>query len=245
MENELLSILGKLVLYAGGGAAIAVGVFQFLGKSYIDHKFAARLEALKHDQNVIVAKLKVEIDSMLSGALKFQEREFDVLPGVWDKLYQASAHINWFTSRASFATRVTDMEDFQFEEWVETLEFSAMHKGELHRAQPEDRQGLFEQLDFIYKTSKVRKVFGEYQQYLQANAIFFPLDLKTKLAKIEDALWQQIADREALKQMKDWGLEKDPATTFEKVIPPLRDEVELLIRKRLESHMKAAQGNSA
>lgn len=56
MDSALLEFLGKLVLYAGCGVAIAVGVFQFLGKSYIDHKFAAWMEVLKRVQNVIVAK---------------------------------------------------------------------------------------------------------------------------------------------------------------------------------------------
>lgn len=241
MENELLAILGKTVIYLGGGVAIAVGVFKFLGKSYIDHKLAARLEALKHDQSVIVAKLKVEIDSMLSGALKFQERDFHVLPGVWDKLYQASTHINWYTSRANSATRVTELEDFQFVEWVDTLEFGPFHKSELKRAQPEDRQALFDQIEFSNNTSKVRQKFGEFQQFVEANAIFFSPELKEKLKAIEKALWEQISDRQTLTQMKEWGLAKDPSTTFENVIPPLRDEIEELIRQRLQSHVRAAQ----
>ncbi|MEJ8850475.1 hypothetical protein [Variovorax rhizosphaerae] len=241
MTDRVFEIFGQLVLAGGGGGLIAYLLTQWLGKKWIENKFAERLEQLKHDQNVVVARLKVEVDSMLSGALKFQERDFTVLPGVWEKLYQATVHIDWLISPIREIADVASMKDSVFIDWVETLEFSAMHKGALLRTtQPEERQKHYEGINYIYQMAKVRKIFGDYQRYVQEHAIFFPLDLKAKLMAIEEALWQQICDRGALEEGKVWGgAVQDLGAAFEKVIPPLRDEIELLIRSRLESHMKA------
>lgn len=233
-------IIARIVIYGGGGIAISYAVFRHLGEKWIDSRFAEKLKKLEHDQNVVVARLKVEIESMLNGALKFQEREFDVLPAVWEKLYQACVHMQWFTAKASPGVPDALMDEDTFPEWLDGSDFSEAHKIELRRAQPEDRMELFIDLEYRYKATNVRKIFGEYQQYLEGNAIFFPPNLKAKLDEIETALWAQFNDRDSRPQMKAWGLEQDPNTTFEKVIPPLRDEIEVLIRQRLESHMRAA-----
>jgi hypothetical protein len=88
--DQVLAMLGGVVLYAGSAATAAYLLFQFLGKKWIENKFSQRLEAFKHLQSVELARLKVEIESMLSGALKLQEREFTVLPEMWEKLSDAT-----------------------------------------------------------------------------------------------------------------------------------------------------------
>src|SRR3989442_1732393 len=95
--DVILKFIGEVVLYGGGSAACAYLLFQFLGKSWIENKFAQRLEAYKHQQQLELQHLKVEIESMLSGALKMQEREFQVLPEAWKKLDDAFGTTNWAT----------------------------------------------------------------------------------------------------------------------------------------------------
>jgi len=245
MENELLSILGKLVLYAGGGTAIAVGVFQFLGKSYIDHKFAARIEALKHDQNVIVAKLKVEIDSMLSGALKFQERDFTVLPGVWDKLDLAFINIRWYVSPIQSESDVSRLNDTELEEFLAGDEMMEMQKQQIRDADKRDRQKVWSEIKFLYKTADVRRVFGEYQRFLASNAIFFSEELKSKLKEMEALLWSSISKKTVGVEGRDFKLQNEGWRVLEEEVGPLRDQIELLIRQRLASHVQASQGHSA
>jgi hypothetical protein len=245
MESALLEIFGKLVLYAGGGAAIAVGVFQFLGKSYIDHKFAARIEALKHDQSVIVAKLKVEIDSMLSGALKFQERDFTVLPGVWDKLDLAFINIRWYVSPLQTESDISRLSDSELNEFLDGDEMMEMQKQQVRDADRRDRQKVWSDIKFLYKTASVRKIYGEYQRFLASNAIFFSEELKAKLKEMEALLWSSISKKMVGVEGRDFKLQNEGWKVLEEEAGPLRDQIELLIRKRLASHVQASQGSNA
>lgn len=85
-----------MVAYGGSGAIVAYLLFQFLGKTWIENKFAQRLDQLKHQQALELQRLRVEIDSLLSGALKLQDREFQILPEAWQKLDEAHALAKWF-----------------------------------------------------------------------------------------------------------------------------------------------------
>src|ERR1700729_4202931 len=87
--DQALKYFGSLVLSASAGGAVAFGLFRFLGKSWVESKFAERLEAFKHQQALEIQRLRVEIESMLSGALKLQELEFEVLPEAWKRLDDA------------------------------------------------------------------------------------------------------------------------------------------------------------
>ena len=48
--DQVLRFLGEVVLYGGGSAAVAFLLFQYLGKGWIDARFAERLEAFKEGQ---------------------------------------------------------------------------------------------------------------------------------------------------------------------------------------------------
>jgi hypothetical protein len=241
METELLTIIGRLVLWAGGGSVVAVGVFRFLGKSYIDHKFAARLESLKHDQSVIIQRLKVEIESMLSGALKFQEREFTVLPDTWAKLDLAYTNIAWLVSPIQSGLDVQRLGDIELEEQLAAQEWSESQKQQVRDADRNDRNKVYADIRFWYKLGEVKRSLGEYQKCIAANAIFYPPELKAKLKDIENMLWSAIVSKEIGKEAEDWKLENQGWTKMEEEAKALRAAIELEIRARLESHMKAAQ----
>ena len=68
-----MTFLLQMLAYGGGSAAVAYLLFQWLGKTWIENKFAQRLDQLRHQQALELQRLRVEIDAMLSGALKLQE----------------------------------------------------------------------------------------------------------------------------------------------------------------------------
>lgn len=96
--DDFLSILGKLVAVGGGGAVVAYGLFRYLGSKWIENKFAERLEQLRHTQALELQRLRVEIDSLLSGAIKLQDKEFQTLPEAWVKLDEAYGQVSNLTS---------------------------------------------------------------------------------------------------------------------------------------------------
>ena len=68
------------IAIAGGAGGVFFLLFQFVGKTWLENKFTQRLDYLRHQHDIEVARLRVEIDSMLNGTLKLQEKEFEILP---------------------------------------------------------------------------------------------------------------------------------------------------------------------
>jgi len=48
MSDTIFKVLGEVIAYGGGAAAVAYILFQYLGKKWIENKFAERLDQLKH-----------------------------------------------------------------------------------------------------------------------------------------------------------------------------------------------------
>ena len=129
--EHVLKFLGEMLVFGGSGAAIAYLLFQFLGKSWIDNKFAQRLEQHKHQQALELQRLRVEIDSMLSGALKMQEREFMILPALWEKLDEAYGLATWLTSPAQQYPGVGRMGDEELEEFLSSSKLLETQKSSI------------------------------------------------------------------------------------------------------------------
>ena len=85
VAGNIITILFTLV----GSKGIALFIVRQFGKSWIETKFTERLQRSKHELDLEIQRLRVEIDSQLSGVLKAQEKEFETLPEAWGKLSNA------------------------------------------------------------------------------------------------------------------------------------------------------------
>ena len=115
VTEQLLKFLGEIVAYGGGAAVIAYFVFQFLGKTWIENKFAQKLDQNRHQQALELQRLRIEIDSMLSGVLKIQEKEFETLPEAWQKLDDAYSQVSSLVSPMQLFPNIDIMNSAQLE----------------------------------------------------------------------------------------------------------------------------------
>ena len=166
----LLQFLGQMLAYGGGSAAVAYLLFQWLGKTWIENKFAQRLDQLRHQQALELQKLRVEIDAMLSGALKLQEKEFSVLPEAWAKLDEAHGLVAWLVSPTQRSADVGRMNSVQLEEFLANTEFAESQKDEVRHSHDKDR--TYQGIVFWQRLHKVKKAFGELQGFVARNGIF-------------------------------------------------------------------------
>lgn len=115
-------------------------LFQWLGKKWIEHKFAQRLDELRHQQALELAKLKVQIDSTLSGAIKLQDREFSVLPEAWAKLDEAHRLVSWLASPMQRYADVDRMDAEQLEEFLAATDLTESQKRDVRQAESKLRK---------------------------------------------------------------------------------------------------------
>jgi len=232
--DAVLSFLLQLVAYGGGSAAVAYLLFQFLGKTWIENKFAQRLEQLRHSQALEVQRLRVEIDSMLSGALKIQEKEFEVLPEAWVKLDEAYGRVSQLVSPIQFHTDLDRLREDQLEEFLADSKLRESEKTDVRRAHKKTEAYL--ESRFWHRLNHVRSAVSDLHNYVERNSVFMPPELKQNFEKASNELWAAMTSKEVGHSAKDWKMQNEGWDKIKKEVEPLRKTIHDAIYARLQTH---------
>jgi len=234
IADEVVKFFGEVAAYGGGAAVLSYLIFQFLGKTWIENKFAQRLDQLKHQQALELQRLRVEIDSLLSGALKLQDREFQVLPEAWQKLDEAHGLVSWFVSPIQLSPDLDCLNVLQLDEWLKASELSETQKDELRSSN--NKNTTYREIIFWHRLHKVKNAFGDLQKFVARNGIFFPAELKEKFTRISKMLWSAIISQEVGHEAQDIKMQREGWDNLEKEAEPLYKSIEADIQARLQSH---------
>lgn len=240
--DEILKLFGTVALYGGGSAAVAYGIFTYLGKGWIDARFAERLEAFKHEQNKEIQRLKIEVESVLSGALKMQEREFTVLPEAWAKLDDAYGATKWVASPMQSYADVSRMSDVEMEEFLANTELAESEKQRIRDAT--DRHGEFSRsevyvkLIFWHRLGMANRAITMLNQYVASNGLFLPPDLKKLFKDITPILRTAMIKMEIGTRGEESTMKVDAWTKLVDEATPMFEAIEAAIGARLHAHGK-------
>jgi hypothetical protein len=237
--DQVLRFLGEVVLYGGGSAAVAFLLFQYLGKGWIDARFAERLEAFKHEQAKELQHLRVEVESLLSGALKIQEREFTVLPEAWQKLNDAYSLTSWIVSPMQQYPAVGRMSDEELEEFLAESELAESQKTRIRGTDGRYRDKEYQSLIFWHRIHRAKKAVGELQNYTISHGVFLPPSLKQQFSEMRPLLWSALTAVEVGHEASDYKMKSDAWKDLQAKAEPLHLAIEQSIEKRLHSHGKA------
>jgi hypothetical protein len=234
--DAVVRFLLQMIAYGGGSAAVAYLLFQWLGKTWIENKFAQRLDQLRHQQALEIQRLRVEIDAMLSGALRLQEKEFSVLPEAWAKLDEAHGLVSWLVSPMQQYANVDRMNGEQLEEFLSGTEFPDSQKNEVRNAR--DKGRTYQDIIFWHRLHKVKGASGELQTYVARNGIFLPTELEERFSKISEILWAAVISKEVGHEARDWKMQNEGWTKIKEETEPLYKEIKAEIQSRLQSHAR-------
>ncbi|MEZ5829811.1 MAG: hypothetical protein R3D05_01365 [Dongiaceae bacterium] len=236
MPEWLSKFFGELVLYSGGSAVVAYLLFQFLGKTWIENKFSQRLEQLKHQQALEVQRLRVEIDSMLSGAIKLQEHEFEVLPSAWKLLDDAHGLVGWLVSPLQTRPDLDRMDSQELVEFFATTELADSQKQRIAGAREKGKE--YADIIFWHNLNKVRRSVAQLRDYVAAKGIFLPPELKEKFTRAVDLLWSALSDKQVGVEVSDYKMQREGWDKLKNQVEPLYKSIEAEIQARLQSHAK-------
>jgi hypothetical protein len=234
VSDPILRFLGEVVAYGGGAAVIAYLVFQFLGKSWIENKFAQRLEQHKHQQALEIQRLRVEIDSMLNGVLRIQEKEFETLPEAWRKLDEAYGRVSALTSPGQQYPNLDGMTSARLEEFLESSELFNTQKDDIRQSQ--EKVNTYQEAIFWHRLHAVKQACADLHNYVARYGIFFPPDLKDKFTRVSEELWSALTYKAVGHEAKDYKLQSEGWKKIKADIDPLYKAIELDIHARLHSH---------
>lgn len=241
MPSELIEflqtgygLLATVVAAGGGGAAVAVLVIRSFGDRWLQAKFDRQLEDVRHQQNVELSRLRIEIDSMLSGALKLQEREFEVLPTLWANVFEAHRHTAGVASPLKTFPDMRRASELQLDEFLSGTPLSDSQKDEVRNAS--NRTEVYGGIIFRYQMGDAQDMHKKMQIFIAQNAIFIPDAILAKVRALGALLWHVIVHYRTGHEAEEFKMMTAAWEKLDTEAKPLMDEIEALVRERLQSH---------
>jgi len=236
--NQIYNFLGEVITYGGSSAGVAYVLFQFLGKRWIENKFAEKLEQLRHTQALELQRLRVEIDSMLSGAIKIQDKEYEILPEAWVLLDDAYSRVTLLISPSQKYTDLDSMRSELLEEFIAASDLLESDKNEIRQAQKKNE--AYQEIIFWQRLNDVQRAIRKLHNYIERNSIFMPPDLKAHFEKASNDLWLALISKEVGRMAKDWKMQNEGWDKIKTDIEPLRKVIGGAIYYRLQAHAKSS-----
>lgn len=225
-------VLVGLLVYGGGPTAIAYLVFRFLGEKWIESKFAAQLEADRHEHAKELQELKKKLNSELSRIVKLQDREFTVLTEAWDLLQDALGEVSVLVSLFRQYPEVSRLTPERLTEFLASSRLSEVHREEVRTAT--DKNKRYQDLIFWYELHDAKNAWSKYRSYINKNSIFLRAELSDSFQQINGIMWDALVSREVGQEVNDvkfWvEASRKMREQSEPLLNELRSKVRLLLR---------------
>jgi len=234
MKQAILQFIGEVVAYGSAGGLVAYAIFTFLGKKWIESKFAERLETYKHKLDAELERTRYEINSLFSRVSKIREKEFEVLPEAWDKMHVALGRIADLVSLYHEYPDLNKMSRPALQEFLESSRLREFEKKEL--LETVDKMSYYVDKIFWHDLGDVNKAFSDFHNFILKNKIFLSLDLKEQFTKIDNIALSAIVQRKVGQEINDRKMWGEAYMKTEKEIKPILEVVEKLVQNRLHYH---------
>jgi len=232
MIETFFQFIGELVLYCGGAVAIAYGLFVFLGKKWIENKFAARLQEYKAAQDKELEDVRYRIKSLFSRISKIHEREYEVLPIAWTKLHDARDYIGNLVSPLQQYTDFSNLKEAEIRSILIRSKWEEHQIQELMSAN--DKNKHFQEKIFWFRLNDAKSKFVDFRTYIIRNRIYLSQELKEQFNKADDLLWESLLMREIGEEGKDRKMISDSSKQLKENIDSIIEDIERLVQVRLK-----------
>jgi hypothetical protein len=203
----------------------------------IELRNTLRVERLKdeltHDTQRALEQLKLENSTSLDRAVKFHQREFDVLPEARRLLIDAFTITRPVTLGAAMSPDIKKMTTEQFEDFLDKIPLASWQKNELRAAS--DPVSYYLGAISWHDLNRAETACGEFHVYLLKNGIFIPPDIKTRFSELDDLLAAAIGERRGGLQYPntDTAQRFDKGLELDRRVPGLLQTLERDVQGRL------------
>ena len=232
--NDIFRAAGNivvLVVAAGGsGAAVAYTLFKWLGQNWIEQRFKAQIERLKHEQNKEIESLRHRIQSLFSRISKIHEKEFEVLPKAWFLLHNAHGKAAFLMAALKYRPDFGQMSEPSFEDFVKHCRLKDYEREELRNAS--DRAAYYREAVFWVELDDVESSQTTFHNYLIENRIFMTAELREKFSAVDAVLSEALVEHRTAHETRDF---QSLRSSVEKVVQLSEKiaQVEEAVQKRL------------
>ena len=246
MNNILLDTI--LVIIFSSTSIFAF--FKWIGQKWLEERFSKRFEEYKKQKEKELEDFKIqknhELNFSLSQKNKWQDKEYEVFPILWQEITQSIDYLNKsplgsFTQAISFPKEL-HIDNYAKDNNLTTSELQYLKDEYQNNSSP---QSMTSAINSIFRNKDLnlaREAVLSLKTLVRNNVIFLQNDLKNKIIEISEKI-AQIENTNRINEIfyaddinmrselaKDKKNNKDK---FENEILPLKQEIEDLIQKRL------------
>ena len=252
-------IVGEVLkqLYRTGGWALLVivglllafgwGLYNF-GPSWLDRKFKKQLADAEqafqqqiaitnHLNTKEIERTKAELILKTDRSTKIYDKEFEVLPLLWQKVVKATSDLSHLTAVFRTVPDLDRMNEEQIKEWVAKNQFSELENKQILSAH--DKRKAFMDVQFYYELNQAYKSYWNLNAYLQENGIFVRRELVDQIYDIKNLIWGILIDREVSNDAEDFKKWSESNTRVKNELTPAFDDLRERIRKELRREQDA------
>ena len=231
IDQAIMRFIGEVVLYGGVAAAIAYGIFHYLGKSWIESRFAERLQTNRHEQEKALEELRGRINRIFSRVERMHEKEFEVLPTAWAKLHESLWPLKQFMSSFQSFPDVGKMSEPQLNEYLKDCRLDDWEKDELRSST--NKTDYYIEHIYMHDLHRVRTEYSEFHTYFIKNKVFLSTEVKQHLSTIDDLMWEALITKEVRHDIGDMAGEIEAWQKLRDEVDPLVEKIEKILESRL------------
>jgi len=229
-------IAGYNLFEALGGLSVAAAfsffIFRLFGKKWIETQFQKNLEGFKHQQNIELSKLRVEIDTQIDGNVRLRQNEFESLTQAWLLFHEAYAETAKLILISPFFSKLNQVHADVLEEILEDSGFSESQKATIRHA--EDRAEAYLHINYIHRINSAHKKQSDYLNHISQYGIFFDKALAELMEKAQQKLTSITSTYKIGIEPGEYKMQGKANDEFFMEMMPLHTE----LKNRIHSHLR-------
>lgn len=148
---------------------------QQAAEKKIDHHFSTRLAQFQHEQAKELQHIKARIDTVIQGSLRFQEREFKLIPELWEKIEGTLSCAQILCTQRDSFPDVGNMPETALESFLShQTDVDESSKDRVRRASRDEKNELWRKIDRYQRLRKAGAALEVADQFSRTHTIFLP-----------------------------------------------------------------------
>lgn len=203
----MIALETVLAYLAGLGLTISAVVFatyklfQLLGKKWIEGQFEKSLEEFRHEKLRELEALRLELNTKLNRATILNEREFEVLPRMYQELNVAHGAVASFTSPMQSHVDVDRMGGDALLSHLRDQKFKEFEIEEVLLSKP--KSDRYRDILFWKELNASHDPYRQFNNYLVTNSIFVDDALRESFEEVRDLMSEALLEAQHEKQFPD------------------------------------------
>lgn len=195
--TDVAPYVANLGLSWVGAVVAAWASFRFLGKRWIEDKFARELETFKHAKNREIEELRGEVNALLDRTVKLHAKEFEVLPEAWEKLSKAYGAARQVANRGQQVPSVQWLHSEGLEVVLNKTPLEDHEQKEIKDLPIGfERQTRFNAMWYRHQLLEAFQVLKMSHNYLISKGLFIQPELKDKFYRLGLMIREAVDERQ-------------------------------------------------